>query len=243
MLLSTDDSSPRPPGWLERAGCVIVGVIAGGAGGYVAFERSNQLGSAVLLVIGAVFLVIGIQGTRLMRFTSGSNIVELEQKKRTIVDAIEKAQDEGNVEKASGIAEGAAIAAPSLAIGTLGLQYELQVSAAIVGMGYLVARLMMDVGFDLDIMDTDGGMVHAELKRNYRPVPRSPVEGLVRKASISRIPAVLITYTELSRSAQEAVRDPGNFEVVQWRGEDDNAVLAETLRRLFARGIKQASDD
>ena len=49
-----------------------MGIIAAGAGGYVAFERSNQLGSAVLLVIGAVFLIVGIQGTRLMRFTSGS---------------------------------------------------------------------------------------------------------------------------------------------------------------------------
>ena len=78
--LPTENPSSSPPNWLERACCIIVGTVAGGAGGYVAFERSNQLGSAALLIIGAVFLVIGIQGTRLMRFTSGSNIVELEQR-------------------------------------------------------------------------------------------------------------------------------------------------------------------
>lgn len=230
-----DSPSPGPPGRLERASCIIVGVIAGGAGGYVAFERSNQLGSAVLLVIGALFLVIGIQGTRLMRFTSGSNGVELEQKKRIIVDAIEKAQDEGNSEKASGIAEGAAIAAPSLGINQLGVQYELQVSAAIVGMGYLVTHIAIDAGFDLSITDDSDGRVNADVRRYSKPVPRQALEALIQRASIRRLPVVLITYTELSRSAQDAVRNSENLEVVRWRGEDDNAVLAGTLRRLFAQ--------
>ena len=179
--LPPDDSSPAsPPNWLERACFISIGVIAGGAGGYVAFERSNQLGAAVLLVIAAVFLVVGIQGTRLMRFTSGSNIVELEQKKRIITDAIEKAQDEGNIEKASGIAEGAAIAAPALGLAkNLGLQYELQVTSAIVGMGYFVTHSSLDSGFDLIIGGGTDRIIYAELKRYSRPVPRQIVEALI----------------------------------------------------------------
>lgn len=242
--MSTDTPSPPPPDWFERACCVIVGVIAGGAGGYVAFERSNQLGSAVLLVIGAVFLIVGIQGTRLMRFTSGSNIVELEQKKRTIVDAIEKAQDEGNIEKASGIAEGAAIAAPALGLAkNVGLQYELHVASAIVGIGYLVTPSSLDRGFDLIVRDGSDRIIYAELKRLSRPVPPQVVEALIYRASTIPIPVVLITYTQLSRAAQEAVSAAGNLEVVQWRDENDNERLAETLRRMFASIPRIVADD
>ena len=233
--MPNDAPSPAPPNWLERACCIIVGVVAAGAGGYVAFERSNQLGSAVLLVIGAVFLLIGIQGTRLMRFTSGSNIVELEQKKRIIADAIEKAQDEGNIEKASGIAEGADIAAPALGLArNVGLQYELQVASAIIGMGYDVTTSSLDRGFDLIVTDGNDHIIYAELKRLSRPVPRQQVEAIAYRASTRPVPIILITYTELSRAAQEHVSPYGNFETVQWRDENDNDRLAETLRRMFA---------
>jgi len=235
LLLPNDAPSPAPPNWLERACCIIVGVVAGGAGGYVAFERSNQLGSAVLLVIGAVFLIVSIQGTRLMFFTSGSSIVELEQKKRIIADAIEKAQSEGNIEKASGIVEGAAIASPALGLArNVGLQYELQVASAIVGMGYLVTPSSLDRGFDLIVTDGNDHIIYAELKRLSKPVSRQLVETLAYRASTRPVPIVLITYTELSRAAQEFVSPWGNLEVAQWRDENDNDRLAETLRRMFA---------
>jgi len=214
-----------------------VGFVAGGAGGYAAFERSNQLGSAVLLMIGAIFLIVGIQGTRLMRFTSGSNIVELEQKKRIIADAIEKAQDEGNIEKASGIAEGVAIAAPTLNLArNIGFQYELQVAAVIARMGYIVTSSSMDRGFDLIIGDASDRIIYAELKRysDSRPVPSRIVEALLYRASTAQVPTVLITYTELTKAAQDAVNIFGKLEVVKWRDENDNDRLSETLRRLFA---------
>lgn len=245
---ATDDPIPMlPPNWLERACFIIVGVIAGGAGGYATLERSNQLGAAVLLVIGAVFLVIGIQGTRLMRFTSGSNSVELEKKSRSLVRAVEKAQAEGNIEKASGIVEGAAIASPALGLSRdLGLQYELQVSGAIVGMGYLVKPFVLDSGYDLIISDESSGMIHAVLKRYSGLVSRRSVETLILRAVISPVPVVLITYSGLSISAQEAVISRGNLEVVQWRDENDNDLLADVLRRMFAsirRGSQTSADD
>jgi hypothetical protein len=226
-----------PPGRLERACCIIVGVIAGGAGGYVAFERSNQLGSAVLLVIGAVFLIIGIQGTRLMRFASGSSIVELEQKKRNVVEAFEKAQDEGKLEKASGIIEGADIASPALGLSRdLGVQYELQVSGALVSMGYLVQHHFpqQDYGSDLTILNGSGGVINAVLQRHSVPLSLHSVQPTILRATISVVPVILITYSELTMSAQELVIARGGLEVVQWRDENDNDRLADTLRRMFA---------
>ena len=247
-MSATDNPAPvLSPNWLERACFIIAGIVAGGAGGYSTLERSNQLGAAVLLAIGAVFLVIGIQGTRLMRFTSGSNRVELEKKSRIIVRAVEKARAEGNIEKASGIVEGAAIASPALGISrNLELQYELQVSGAIVGMGYLVKPVVLDSGYDLIISDESSGVIYAALKRYSGLVSRRSVETLMLRAIISPVPAVLITYSDLSISAQEIVISRGNLEVVQWRDENDNDRLADVLRHIFAsirRGSQTSADD
>ncbi len=233
--MPTDDpASEIPPNWLERVCFIIAGVVAGGAGGYAALERSNQLGAAVLMVIGAVFLVVGIQGTRLMRFTSGSAIVELERKKKRIANAIEKAQDEGNLEKASGIAEGAAIAAPALLRRSVGIQYELNVTSAIIDMGYHVTGTALDRGFDLIISDDSNHVIFAELKRLTRPVPRQAIDRLLLQVASGLTPVLLITYTELSIAAREFIRSSGRLEVVHWRDEHDNDRLAETLRRMFA---------
>jgi hypothetical protein len=234
--LTNDSLPPGPPGKVERACCIAVGFASGGAGGYVAFERSNQLGSAVLLVIGGLFLLIGIQGTRLIRFTSGSNGVELEQKRRIIENAIKEAQDEGNLEKASGIAEGAAIVSPSIGTHARGLQYELQVSSAIVGMGYAVNNNNFgpDMGFDLTIRDAGGRIVEAELKAYYRPVPRGVVEMLALQSESRLAPLILISNMQLTRSAQEAVKNFPKFKAVQWRDYADNPALAATLEHMFS---------
>jgi hypothetical protein len=246
--MPTIDPVPEtPPNWLERTCFIIAGVVADGAGGYAALERSNQLGAAVLIVVGAVFLVVGIQGTRLMRFTSGSAVVELERKQRRIAYAIEKAQDEGNLEKASGIAEGAAIASPALRPGNVGIQYELKVSAAIIEMGYHVMTASLDLGFDLVISDESRShIIFADLKRLTRPVPKQAIDRLLPRIPPGRTPALLITYTELSNAARELISSLGRVEVVRWRDEHDNDRLAEMLRNMFAsisNGPNTAADD
>lgn len=204
----------------------------------MAFERSNQLGSAVLLVIGSLFLLIGIQGTRMISLTSGSNGVELERKRRDVEDAIKDAQDEGNLEKASGIAQGAAIVAPAaLSASSRSMQYEFQVSAAITGMGYSVEEMFgPDMGFDLRIRDTDDRLVYGEIKYYSRPVSRETVELIKGRAGLIRPPApvVLISATDLSKPAREIVENSPDIEVAYWRGDKDDADLMLALERAFA---------
>jgi hypothetical protein len=235
----TGDNFPPGPleGW-ERFCCIMVGVIAGGAGGYVAFERSNQLGAAVLLIIGGLFLLIGIQGTRMISFTSGSSGVELERKRRDVEDAIKDAQDEGNVEKASGIAQGAAIVAPTvLSTSSRSMQYESEVSAAITRLGYSVQEMFgPDMGFDLRIRDVDDRLVYGEIKYYSRLLPREAVERIRGQAGLIRPPApiVLISATLLTRPAREAVENSPGIEVAHWRGDEDDAHLRRALERAFA---------
>src|SRR5580700_972047 len=104
-LTSTGDSEPPEPlvKW-ERICALIVGAVCGGAGGYVVFEKSNQAGTAILLILAAIFLLIGVQGTPLIRFGSNSGSVELERRRRRkIEEAIEQANEENNKQKAEGI--------------------------------------------------------------------------------------------------------------------------------------------
>jgi hypothetical protein len=58
----------------ERLLAGIVGAAAGAAGTYTVFETSNQAGSAALIVVGAAFLLVGVQGTRLIRLGGSAGV-------------------------------------------------------------------------------------------------------------------------------------------------------------------------
>src|SRR5580698_6721018 len=99
----------------ERICALAIGVACGGAGGYAVFEKSNQAGTTMLLILAAIFLLIGVQGTPLIKFGSNSGSVELERRRRRkIEEAIEQANEENNKQKAEGIVEAVKLVAPDL---------------------------------------------------------------------------------------------------------------------------------
>jgi hypothetical protein len=103
------------------------------------FASSNQAGTAILLVLSAIFLLIGIQGTSLIRFSSGSNTFELERRKRNVERAAAAVAKE-DPDRAAGIIQGAEIALPSLGSFSQseGLLYERRLEAALLSLGYNV---------------------------------------------------------------------------------------------------------
>jgi hypothetical protein len=80
----------EPLGTKERATALVIGIATGGGGAYAVFASSNQAGTAILLILSAIFLLIGIQGTSLIRFSTGSNTVELERRRRTVERAVKE---------------------------------------------------------------------------------------------------------------------------------------------------------
>ena len=60
----------------ERQIAVGIGALAGIVGGYAVFATSNQAGTAMLLVISLVFLLVGLEGTPLMRLIGRSGRAE-----------------------------------------------------------------------------------------------------------------------------------------------------------------------
>jgi hypothetical protein len=69
----------------------------------------------MLLILAAIFLLIGIQGTPLIKFGSNSGSLELERRRRKRVEqALKQASEENSAEKAEGIVEGVKLVAPDL---------------------------------------------------------------------------------------------------------------------------------
>jgi len=109
--------TPSQPGrpllrW-ERTVAIIIGTAFAGVAIFALFNSANQAGTAALLLVAAAFLLIGLQGTALVRFGSGSTSVELD---RRAAAAVERADEvaEQDPQLALGILEGAAIIEPRI---------------------------------------------------------------------------------------------------------------------------------
>jgi hypothetical protein len=236
-LSSAGDSElPEPLIRWERVSALVIGSVCGGAGGYAVFERSNQVGAAMLLILAAIFLLIGVQGTPLIRFGSSSGSVELERRrKRKVRQALEEAKEENNAEKVEGIMEGVKLIAPDLVPNSFEgyTHYENSVADAIRKMGYSVWHMpTQKFTADLEIIN-NGRTVYAEVKYYNRPIQTGVLHQVIGLATLLSAPVLLIASTKLTQAAQ-AVADNGNVNFVQWRNEIDSSKLRATVERLFA---------
>lgn len=239
--LADEGDLPEPLVKWERVCAMAIGAICGGAGGYAVYERSNQAGAVMLLVLAAVFLLIGVQGTPLIKFGSSTGSLELERRRRRRVEqALEQASEEGSTEKAEGIVEGVRIVAPDLVPKSFEdyKNYENSVADALTDMGYEILREPRhpQIRADMAIVK-NGRSVYAELKYSSRRIPPEIVRQAIGMSAITSAPVLLIASSPLTSSAQDLIARSGILvDFAQWRGERDNPELAATLERLFLVG-------
>jgi hypothetical protein len=100
----------------ERWIATVLGLTLGDFGVWAVFKTSNQAGSAILLIISAAFLLIGIQGTPLIKIGGSTANLELERRRRRWEQTIKEAKSEPNPEVAQGMIEAAAIMEPELTL-------------------------------------------------------------------------------------------------------------------------------
>jgi hypothetical protein len=112
----TGPQSGGPLGTWERAAAMSIGIVFGGLAVWALFTTSNQAGTAALIVVAAGFLLIGIQGTALIRLSGGTASVELERKQAAIAQRVSEVA-ELDPQLALGIVEGASIAEPRIGPG------------------------------------------------------------------------------------------------------------------------------
>jgi hypothetical protein len=220
-----------------------VGIATGGSGAYAVFASSNQAGTAILLILSAIFLLIGIQGTSLIRFSTGSNTFELERRKRGVEKAVAAAAKE-DPGRAAGIIEGAEIALPSLGSfsASEAIVYEERVAAALNELGYYVSSLARpDISPDFLVMErgATGRVVFVEVKYRTRGrlEPRVVAE-IVSRAYSQDASLLIVTNVDFSDQAAEVaakgvVRElPGRL--VRWRDDSDTNALQQAVRELLA---------
>ncbi|WP_140158147.1 hypothetical protein [Micromonospora sp. NBS 11-29] len=232
---------PELLGRWERLGASALGLVAGGGGGWAVFTTDNQAGSAVLVVIGAAFLLMGLQGTPLIRVGGADSGVELERRRRRVERAIEQARHEENQEVAAGIVEGASILEPAV-FRSLRYRRELYVSKvalALQTVGAAVERGKNDRGPDL-VAQTATGLVNIEVKYIGG---RLSLSGVRQAESYSHgVPALVVTNAPLSPEVEShnASERSRHVEAVRWNDERDTALLGRALLRVAAAGGLQA---
>lgn len=120
----------RPPRDLvewERWVAGIVGLLATAAGGAGVFLSTNQAGTAVILVLGIIFLLMAVQGTAVRRITrDGGDFADRAGAEERTVDNVQQTLDEQGPEAAQAALSAATAARPDLrgsaAVGALSAQ-------------------------------------------------------------------------------------------------------------------------
>jgi hypothetical protein len=244
-----DDFDPVLLNKVERSGAAILGLLATLAGTWAVFTTENQAGSAALILIGAAFCLMGVQGTPLIRFGSGDNSLVLERRrKRQRVQMVLRSAE--STQELEAIVEGVSILDPRLVRSPSWQSsiYETRVTLAIKSLGALVSRLDTDtVGADLSVQwnpeGSEGGQLSpTRSRRSVDVVLKHLSEG--QRLRLSQVPRrefargefmiglVLVTNAPLSATIEEYLSDTEDrgVEVVVWNGDDDNAALAAALR-------------
>jgi hypothetical protein len=225
-------------GQWERWVATLLGLILGSLGALAVFTTSNQAGSAFLLLVGAAFLLIGVQGTPLIKIGGNTANLELERRRRRVERAIEQAQSETNPEVAQGMIEAATIIEPELALSphTQALLYEDRVGAALSENFEDVRREPPPDRFDF-VIKMPMGQTAVEVKYKRAGTFRArDVAKIVHRRSEKSNKLVIVTNAPLAvevRTINAAqVYDGTPVEVVTW----NDAAHDGLLQRAIARG-------
>jgi hypothetical protein len=234
LSLSDDEDSLDVMSRRERICAIALGALAGGAGGYAVFASSNQVGTAVLLLISAVFLLVGIQGTPLVRFTSSSASVELSRRRR-VNKALQRAKEERNPERAAGIVEGVSIAEPNLVPRSYvtGVRYEKAVATALIDLGYVVTDQVHDIGYGLAV-EKGGKRVGVNVKYYHAVIQGTTIKPAIQAAEQLALPILIVANQEMTAEAAKELAGHTNLRFALWRDEQDNN---ELKRALIGLGI------
>ncbi|WP_131306449.1 hypothetical protein [Micromonospora zingiberis] len=205
------------------------------------FKTNNQAGTTTLLIAAGVLLLIGIQGTSLVRVSGGSNTAEFERRLRQ-ERFIEAAAQESatNPERAKGMIEGGVILDPSvapelhLAITWNNLLREALTEAArpctVSARPYSVSA---PVKFTIE---TPEGLIAVIPKPFGEPAGESDLKELARHGGTGEAMGGLIVgnseATAFLRLLLAAGTWPLPIEVVTWAGREDHQRLVAAIQRM-----------
>jgi len=241
-----DDSgvTDRPSGLtrLERAAAGLLGLGGVGCGGFGVFYSSNQAGTTALLLIGAAFLLMAVQGTAIVK--AGKDSFELERR-RAVDKLTEKATDaleDEQTAEAAVLLDAAREMAPQASDAVLRrLTYELYEQRVAQAVAELPRSL--DISrrarfgkheFDLVVTDParDGRRVAIEVRTTSGAfLGTARVRAPLGHAQELGLPVLIVANARLSTAARAYFGPTAAF--VEWQGDHDSAALHDAIGRLL----------
>jgi hypothetical protein len=247
---------------LERCIASLIGLAGVGAGGAGVFLSDNQAGTTAILLLGAVFLLMGVQGTAIIK--AGKDSVELERRQagqKILKRAVEIAENDPG--EASELIEAAKAVDPPLrsdpAVRELSYRiYETEIGKAIRRAAErLTDRRRSPIAIDFNAMvkrrEVDALIYdsarpeHAaaiELKATSRSyLSPAQIDAYVGKAKSMNMPVLLVSNANLPQqywiNTLDNNRDLGNISVVVWRNEQDDIELTNSLDHVLNMAARQ----
>lgn len=248
MTEPTGDTAPpsedREPGdrlpMGARIAATVFGLTGTGAGGWAVFSTDNQAGTATLLLIGAVLLLIGVQGTPLRRLGHGDSSIDLAAVRQRAARVVERAVREQPPDVAAAVADAVETITPQIGP-PLEIAYEDAVIEAIRRVGGSIDpthRLGSgDKGVDARVT-VGHGKVNVQIKLRRRgSLGARDIQYAADRAEASGFDGgfLLVTNAPLSDDARayNAAISPteGGVEAITWNDTRDDGLLTRALAR------------
>jgi hypothetical protein len=225
----------------SRILAVAFGLSAGGFGTLAVFRTDNQAGTALLLALSAALLLIGLQGSPLIRIGSGDSNIQLARIRRRATREVVRAVQDERPEVSQAVLEAVESIAPDLVSSSLlGRRYERMIVAAIaiVDPSLIITENSWDEGADLTVRNLHGVSVGVDVKyMGPQKIGKSQIIDAENRVVGSAMENRLIVVTN-ARPTDEAQRylvdrsiESARTQLVIWNGSSDNPALALALSR------------
>lgn len=216
---------------------MILGAGAAAAGAWAVFVSDNQAGTAVLLAVAIVLLLLGLQGTALRSFGGGDYRIELERRRWRAQRAVDLAADQPPEVEAA-IVDAVNMIEPSVIAGRPpAARYEQSVRAAVERAGASIDTTHRDGPGDLGVDIRAGlasGIVNIQAKyRSRGPIGLADVSRLERAFRAGGLDGgfLVVTNAALSDEVRQHNAADGGVEVITWNDDRDDDLLLRALAR------------
>jgi nucleotide-binding universal stress UspA family protein len=240
----------------ERIVAGMVGLLAASGGGVSVFMSSNQAGSTALLLVGAIFLLLAVQGTAIRRATRESVEMDPRAARKRVIEKAQEVLEEHGIEKAEAFVDGATTRDPSLigderVVNFNGQLFEENVFAQIntldlsgYGLQYklIVSREVRVQSYRFDAVikraDREDAWIVAEAIYTSRPfVSNNKLRLTIARMQDVRRPGLIISNRRMSKlglNVWDQINQDPPVHFVLWRASDDNLALLTGITKLMA---------
>jgi hypothetical protein len=237
------DLEAAPLSTTERFVCGLIGLGSFLTGAVAVFVADGEIGTGVLLAVGAFFLLMATTGRPITSAKIGDNEIQLA---RRVIRGVEGRLDTAPPEVRAELAEAVLEAAPApwrpVAQKAQWVLFEEELAAELERLvpdaDVERERSVGDHSLDLLIRQSDL-VVGVEVKLAARRLNTDTVRRIVERAVAHGIDKLMIVsssgFTTGARADQSGPSTPVHVELVPWSGPVDNSQLAGTLQKLGLR--------